>query len=161
MFQETHASKKTLWRLFQWISLGVLSWVGTSYLPYVQNAKLKLKSFFGFSLFLGQMSKSSVSLKRAGWSTVNLVSISPKHLWPGSAQITSERLFLSLSRSPPVLHNTLYNAHVHYVCNLSLQYPSPSPPDPSSMTAIMSLSPTTPVSALQVFNMYCETNEYS
>ena len=84
VFQETHASQKTLWRLFQWISLGVLSWVGTSYLPYVQNAKLKLKYFFDFSLFLGQMSKSSVSLKGPGWSTANLVSISQKHLWPGT-----------------------------------------------------------------------------
>ena len=50
------------------------------YLPYVQNAKLKVKSFFGFSLFLRQVSKSSVNLKRPGWSA-NLISITQKYLW--------------------------------------------------------------------------------
>ena len=101
------------------------------YLPYVQNAKLKVKSFFGFSLFLRQMSKSSVNLKRPGWSA-NLISITQKHLWCAlglpwawpliaSAQLVTQ--CSSASRShlkgfssafpnhfrPSALHNTLYN----------------------------------------------------
>ena len=102
------------------------------YLPYVQNAKLKVKSFFGFSLFLRQMSKSSVHLKGPGQSTANFISISQQHLWcdPGlrwawpliaSAQLVTQ--CSSASRShlkgfssafpnhfrPSALHNTLYN----------------------------------------------------
>ena len=155
MFQETHTSKKTLWVFFQWLSLGVVPWVHTFYLPYVQNAKLKVNSFFGFSLFLRQMSKSSVHLKGPGQSTANFISISQKHLWcdPGlrwawpliaSAQLVTQCSSASSSRlkgfssafpnhfRPSALHNTLYNRNALLLLSHSV-YLTPCDPMDCSM----------------------------
>ena len=115
-----------------------------TYLPYIQNAKLKVISFFGCSVFFRQMSKSSVNLKGPGWSTANLISISQKHLWfdlglpqacplIASAQLVPQHSSASRSHlkgfssafpnhvRPAALHNTLYNGNAlllfsHSVC---------------------------------------------